>query len=154
MAETTGAPRDLIGFLDYYFVKKAPFQIPQAGREAIVQFGPWIVVVLLVLSLPALLFLLGLGAWAPFGGYRWGYSDAVGWAYAYWPWMIGAIVRFVLMAMALPGLFARKMSGWTLVFYAELVSLVTGVLAMNLVGALIGALIAFYILFQIRPLYK
>jgi hypothetical protein len=159
MADATGAPKDLEGFLDYYFVKKAPFQIPAAGREWIVRFGPWIVIVLLVLSLPAILLLLGIGAtWTPLtlGGYRWSDTDPYRWGYAYWYWplMSGLVVHFALMALALPGLFARKMSGWRLVFYAQIVSLVAGVLAMNLVGALIGALIAFYLLFQIRPLYK
>ena len=59
---TTEAPKDLIGFLDFYLVKKAPFQIPDGGREWIVKFGPWITVVLLILTLPILLFALGLGA--------------------------------------------------------------------------------------------
>lgn len=36
----TEAPKELIGFLDLYLVKKAPFQIPDAGREWIVKFGP------------------------------------------------------------------------------------------------------------------
>src|SRR5688572_3390229 len=66
---TTEAPKDLIGFLDFYLVKKAPFQIPDAGRELIVKFGPWITVVLLILLLPVLLFALGLGAFfIPFSG--------------------------------------------------------------------------------------
>ena len=63
------APKDLIGFLDFYLVKKAPFQIPDGAREWIVKFGPWITVVLLILTLPILLFALGLGAFfMPFGG--------------------------------------------------------------------------------------
>jgi hypothetical protein len=159
MAESAGAPKDLIGFLDYYFVNKAPFQIPQTGREWLAQFGPWIAVVFLVLSLPALLLLLGIGSpLAPFrvGGYRWAYSEGYGWSYtnAHWLWLIGLAVPFVLLALALPGLFARKMSGWRLAFYAELVNVVAGVLMLDVVGALIGAIIWFYVLFQIRPLYK
>ena len=66
---TAAAPKDLIGFLDFYLVKQAPFQIPDGGREWIVKFGPWITVVLLILTLPILLFALGLGAiFIPFGG--------------------------------------------------------------------------------------
>ena len=60
MAESAGAPKDLIGFLDYYFVSKAPFQIPQAGREWLAQFGPWIVIVLLVFIVLQLFPLFGL----------------------------------------------------------------------------------------------
>jgi len=159
MAASAGPPKDLIGFLDYYLVGKAPFQIPQAGREWLVRFGPWIVVVLLVLSLPAVLLLLGIGsAWAPFSlsDYRWGSGWPYGWTYmnAHWLWLIRLVVPFALLAMALPGLFARKMSGWRLAFYAELIGVIAGLLMLDVVGALIGALIWFYVLFQIRPLYK
>ena len=67
----------MIGFLDFYLVKKAPFQIPDGGREWIVKFGPWITVVLLILTLPILLFALGLGAiFIPFGGI--GYASGFG----------------------------------------------------------------------------
>src|SRR5204863_720278 len=58
---TDQPPKDLIGFLDFYLVKKAPFQIPEGGREWIVKYGPWITIVLLVLLLPPLLIALGIG---------------------------------------------------------------------------------------------
>ena len=73
----TPAPKDLVGFLDFYLVKQAPFQIPDGGREWIVKFGPWITVVLLILTLPILLFALGLGViFIPFGGV--GYASGFG----------------------------------------------------------------------------
>jgi hypothetical protein len=144
---TAEAPKDLIGFLDFYLVKKAPFQIPDAGRELIVRFGPWITVVLLILLLPALLFVLGLGALLiPFGG--------VGYAGSFGLLTIFIIVEIGLMIAALPGLFARKMSGWTLLFYSQLVGIVHSVLSGNIVSGLLMALIGLYILFQVRPLYR
>jgi len=85
-------------------VKKAPIQLPDNAKEWIVQYGPWLTLVILVLTLP--------------------------------------------------GLFARKMSGWTLLFYARLVSLVATVLSAAVVSALLVALISLYVLFQVRPLYK
>jgi hypothetical protein len=54
----------------------------------------------------------------------------------------------------LPGLFARKMSGWKLMFYAEVVQIVGALLAGSIVGAIVGGLIGLYILFQVRPLYQ
>ena len=141
------APTDPIGFLDYYLVRKAPFQIPNEAKEWIVQYGPWITIVLLVLTLPALLFVLGLGAaLVPFGGI--GYATGFGYL------TLGLIVQIGLTLGALPGLFARKTSGWTLLFYARIVSLVFTALAGNLVSALVGGLISLYILFQVRALYK
>ena len=142
----TDAPKDLIGFLDFYLVKKAPFQIPDAGREWIVKFGPWITVVLLILTLPILLVALGIGAvFMPFGG--------VGYATGFGVLTLVVIVEIGLMIAALPGLFARKMSGWTLLFYSQLVSIVYNVLSGNIVGGLVFGLIGLYILFQVRPLY-
>jgi hypothetical protein len=144
---TAAAPKDLIGFLDFYLVKKAPFQIPDSGRELIVRFGPWITVVLLILLLPLLLVALGIGAaFMPFGG--------AGYAASFGLLTIFVIVEFGLMIAALPGLFARKMSGWTLLFYSQLVGIVHSLLTGNIVGGLLMALIGLYILFQVRPLYR
>ncbi|HVC21419.1 MAG TPA: hypothetical protein VNE16_15200 [Vicinamibacterales bacterium] len=140
-------PKDLIGFLDYYLVQKAPFQIPDNAKEWIVKWGPWITVVLMILTVPPLLFVLGLGtALMPYGGL--GY--AAGFTYL----TVVLIVQLVLMVAALPGLFARAMSGWRLLFYAQIVSLLFSLLSGSIIGGIIGALIGLYILFQVRPLYK
>lgn len=145
--DVSQAPKDIIGFLDYYFVRKAPFQLPEQVREAIVKWGPWIAVILLALALPAVLFLLGIGtALVPFGGYY--YAGGFGLA------AIFLIVHVVLLIAALPGLFARKMSAWRLMFYAEVVTFVQLLLVYAIVAAVIRALIAFYILFQIRTKYS
>ena len=140
-------PKDLIGFLDFYLVKKAPLQLPDNAREWIVKFGPWITVVLLILFLPILLVALGLGAvFVPFGG--------VGYAAGFGIMTIVLIIELGLMVAALPGLFARKMAGWTLLFYSQLVGIVYNVLTGNVVGGLLMGLIALYILFQVRTKYS
>jgi len=143
----TPPPKDLIGFLDFYLVKQAPFQIPHGGREWIVKFGPWITVVLLILTLPILLFALGLGAiFIPFGG--------IGYASGFGVLTLFVIAEVGLMIAALPGLFARKMAGWQLLFYSQLVNIAYNVLSGHVVSALLGGLIGLYILFQVRPLYR
>jgi hypothetical protein len=140
-------PKDVIGFLDYYLVRKAPFQIPDGVREWIVKFGPWITVVLLILTLPLLLIALGIGTvLIPFGG--------VGYASGFGILTLFVIVEIGLMIAALPGLFARKMSGWLLLFYSQLVSIVYSLLSGSIVGGLLFGLIALYVLFQVRPLYR
>jgi hypothetical protein len=140
-------PKDLIGFLDFYLVQKAPFQLPDNAKEWIVKWGPWITVVLLVLALPPLLVILGIGnVLMPFAGAAY----ATGFTY----FTVVLIVEIGLMIAALPGLFARKMRGWTLLFWSQVVSFVLSMLEGAIVGAILGALISFYILFQVRPLYK
>lgn len=140
------APRDLIGFFDYYLVKKAPFQLPAEVKEFLVKFGPWIALVLLLLSLPGLLLMLGVGtAFMPFGGAAY----MIGFSYL----TIVLLAQLVLLGLALPGLFKRKMSAWRLIFYSQLVGIAFSLLSGSILGALIGGLIGLYILFQIRPLY-
>ncbi len=143
------APKDLMGFLEFWLVKKAPFQIPEGAKEWIVKWGPWIDVVLLVISLPIILTALGftavLSPYAMMGGY--------GLSSLYWVGIAVMAVQLGLQVAALPGLFARKMSGWTLLFYSQIVSLVYSLVSGSIVGALIGALIGFYVLFQIRGKY-
>jgi hypothetical protein len=142
-------PRDLIGFLDYYLVRKAPFQIPDSGRQAIVQAAPWVVLVLFILALSPALFFLGVRAgW----GWWWGEPALV-------PRIrlagVGYLVYCALLFLALPGLFNRKAYAWSLLLYATFVSAVTSVAFLgNVVGGLLGALIALYLLFQVRTLYK
>jgi hypothetical protein len=146
-ADSSQPPKDLMGFLDYYLVQKAPFQLPDNVKEWIVRYGPWITVVMLVLTLPPLLAVLGIGTMLiPFGG--------VGYAAGFGYLTIGLIAELGLRVAALPGLFARKMSGWRLVFYAQIVSFVFTLLRGSIVAAVLGTLISLYILFQVRPLYK
>jgi hypothetical protein len=144
--DTAQAPKDLIGFLDFYLVKKAPFQLPDNVKEWIVQWGPWIMVVLLILSLPGLLLALGIGAmFLPVsGGYAPGF--ALAWIFL--------VVQLGLEVAALPGLFARTLNGWNLAFYARLLGIVYSAIAFSIGGLLVGGLIGLYILFQVRPLYR
>lgn len=145
--DASQAPKDIIGFLDYYLVKKAPFQIPEDGRELIVKWGPWITVILLALMLPLALAVLGVGSFLmPYGGYA--YATGFGVAAVF------LVLHFALMIMALPGLFARKMSGWRLMFYAQVASLVQSIMYYAIGTGLVTALIAFYIMFQVRTKYR
>lgn len=146
-AATTEAPKDLIGFLDHYLVQKAPFQLPPNVKEWIVKFGPWIAVVLLILALPPLLFILGIGTiLMPFGG--------VGYATGFGLRAIVLLIEVGLLVAALPGLSARKMSGWRLLFYSQIAAIVFSILTGSIVAGLLIGLIVMYILFQIRPLYQ
>lgn len=141
-------PKDMMGFLEYYLVQKAPFQLPDNVREAMVKYGPWVVLVLLVLTIPSLLLLLGIGtALVPFAGTAY-YGTGFGYLALF------VIVELGLEAASLPGLFARKMSGWTLMFWSRVVGLVYSLLVGAILGGLIGAVISFYLLFQVRALYK
>jgi hypothetical protein len=141
------APKDLMGMLDYYLVKKAPFALPANAKEWIVKFGPWIDVILLIIFLPVILFALGMSAvFMPFAMM----SGAAGFGLA----SIIMVAQLGLMIAALPGLFARKISGWNLSFYSVVANLVYGLFTGAILSGLLGALVSLYILFQIKALYK
>jgi hypothetical protein len=135
--------------LDGFFGEKLP-ALPMEVKEFLVKFGPWLIVVSVILMLPAIFAALGLGAIAvPFaylGGIRSGFNFSLG--------LIFALVIFVLNIMALPGLFGRKMSAWRLLFYSSLVMAVENLLSMNLSGLVVGSVIGWYVLFQIKGLYN
>jgi len=125
--------------------------LPKSATDVLVKIAPWLSLIFGILgvlgALAATGFLAALSPLVMLGG---GFGVAVG-------GVVGgllALVSSVLMIMAFPGLRDRKMAGWKWSFYSELVSVVASLISLNLVGAVIGALIGFYILFQIKSYYK
>ncbi len=145
----------LEGFFDTYLREKAPFQFPPKAREWIVKYGPWIMLVFLILGaiiiIPAALLAFGLSAaTAP-------YAVATGTAGVTGLSMVGlavSLIALVIEAIAIPALMKRKMSGWKLVYYSSLLSALSSVLSMSIISAVIGLVVSMYILFQIRSYYK
>jgi len=144
-----GSLKSLEGILDLYFGQKAP-AMPTNIKELIVNLAPWLTLILGLLSLPAILFVFGLGTlFAPFsflGGVRAGFNYSLS--------MIVLAISVVLEFLAVPGLFKKTRQGWNFVYYSALVSVLYSLVSFNLGGLIIGALISFYILFQVRTYYK
>lgn len=124
--------------------------LPKDARELLVKVAPWIALIFGALGV--------LGALAGFGvltvfsplAMMGGGAGAVG------AGIITAVLWLlssVLMLAAFPGTKNRKAQGWNFLFYSEAVSLAANVLSFTLSG-LVFALIAFYLLFQIRSYYK
>lgn len=147
------SPDDFIkGFtttLETYFLHKAP-ALPKDIKELIVKYGPWLVLIGLIFSIPAVLAVFGLGAvLSPLlllAGPRLGAGFTVAWIFL--------AASLVLEAFALPHLFKRAKKGWTLMYYATLLGVIENILMFNIAGLLIGSILSLYILFQIREYYK
>lgn len=124
--------------------------LPKQWVDTLVMITPWVALVFGILGVLALLAALGvLTALSPFMLLGAGVGAATG-------SLIGtglALVSSVLLLMAFPGTKARKMSGWTLLFWSEAVSVLSAVVSFSL-GGVLGAAIGFYILFQIKNSYK
>lgn len=150
MATTSAAGlTQLNDLLDEYLVKKAP-ALPTNAKDAIVRFAPWINLILIVIELPAILALLGLGAiLTPFS-----YLTGVQMGLGYTIGMLFLIVSLAIQLWALPGLFKRTHAAWNLLYYSTLVHAVYSLLTYNWLNLILGTLIALYILFQVRDYYK
>ncbi|MCL5113572.1 MAG: hypothetical protein M1372_00180 [Patescibacteria group bacterium] len=154
MAETSSQNplSQLEGTLDEYFGKKAP-ALPQNIKEIIVKIAPYLVIISLIFTIPAILVLFGLGSLAtmlaPLGGAR-----SVAGVPTMWIGIILLIPAVLLEIMAVPGLFSKKIAAWRYMYWAQLISIISSLVQLYIVGAILSAVIGFYILFQVKNLYK
>ncbi len=146
---------ELEGFFDTYLRIKAPFQLPAGLKEWIVKYGPWISLVFLILGaiilIPLLIIAFGLTAISlPIAAATGSVHTSIfGW--------IGIAISLAVMVMqgiAIPGLLKRQLSGWKLLYYAQLLSVASSIVNGNILSAILSLVIGMYILFQIRSYYK
>lgn len=137
-------------FFDTYLNKKAPFHLPHNAKETLVKVSPWISLVLALIGLQAVLVLFRFNMFV--SQYAWIAHTYFG--PGYYISIALSAVTVVMYVMAFSGLQKRTINGWRLLFYAALVAFVSGVISMNLVGAVIGIIINMYLLFQIKEMYK
>ncbi|HVA11349.1 MAG TPA: hypothetical protein VNG32_04270 [Candidatus Dormibacteraeota bacterium] len=155
--------------LNDLFVKKAP-ALPAGGKKFLVEYLPWIN---LILGLISLYTAWVLWHWAHFANSLVNYANSLSAAYGgpvvatnrmtvgIWLGIAVLAVEAILYIAAFPGTRDRKKSGWNLLYYALLINIVYGVLVLftnyggvaNLIGAIIGSAIGLYLLFQIRSSY-
>ncbi len=149
--------------------KSAP-KLPAGGKKALIQYLPWINLVLGILMLLAA---YSLWHWADtFGGAvdsinqlsrAFGGSEVVSdrFSVGIWIAVVLSAIQGLLYIAAFPATRDRKKSGWNLMFYALLLNVVYAVVVLftdyggvgNLIGYLIGSAIGLYLLFQIRDAY-
>jgi len=148
-AETSlkGTLGQLEDVLNEYFGKKAP-ALPANIKEILVKLAPYLTILGVILSVPAILGVLGMGV-VPYGA-----AWMMGVGYRYYLGIAFMLVTVVLEALAIPGLLARKKQGWNWIYYSVLVNMVYMLVSFNIVGLLIGTLIGMYVLFQVRTYYK
>jgi hypothetical protein len=134
------------------FFKKAP-ALPANAREVLVQITPWLALIFGVLGVLGALGGIGLltvfSPLAVFSGAE-GVSSYGGGVVAAWIWLASS----VLLLAAFPGTKARKLSGWNLLFWSEVLNVAGSFVSGSFIGAIIGGLIGFYLLFQIKSYYK
>src|SRR3990167_2850740 len=141
---------DIIGTMEKWYAK-APV-LPTNVKEVIVKFAPILALVFGILGVIGAIGGLGLltvfSPLAMLGGakttlYGGGFISALFW-----------LASAVLMLIAYPGINARKQKGWNWLFWSEVVSIVGTLLSYAILSGIVGGLIGFYILFQVKSYYK
>lgn len=134
-------------FLESYLVGKAP-ALSKSTKELLVKLAPWFAILGVVLGLPAILAVLGLGAFVtPFA---WVAGARTG---MFWIWWIVGVVQVAISALSIKPLFARATRGWELMLYSQLLSFVTSLGNMSVLS-LVFTILWFYFLYQVKGSYK
>lgn len=155
--------------LEDIFIKKAPTMLA-GGKKALVQYAP---IASLIIGIWALLSAYWLWHWAHLANAYVNLANNLSRAYggtavttsrfSVWVWLgvLVLAVQGVLYLLAYPGLRDHKKQGWNYIYYGILLEVAYGVVGLftsynsfgNLVGAVIGAAIGFWLLFQVRSSY-
>lgn len=155
-----------------YLLNDAPVQIPEGGKKVIVQWAPWISLVIGVLSL---LSALSLWKFANDANEILDYANEFGRAYGIqtsevnismfvYISILFIVAQGLLMVLAFRGLRERsKERGWNYLLYSVLASLAYTVFSLfiedyrgfgSFLFGIIGIVISLYILAQIKSHYK
>jgi hypothetical protein len=134
--------------LESLITKNLP-ALPSNIVETLVKISPWLAVIGTVMGVPAILALLKLNQFAAYYN-----VPGMGFGWSYQASNLLLIVQMVLTGLSIQGLFAHKMSAWRLMYYAAWVSAISSLISSGIVSMLIGGLISFYILFQVKKSYK
>ena len=132
---------------------KAP-ALPTNARDVLVSIAPWLALVFGVLAVLA--GIGGLGLFTAFSPLAYMYAGA-GVSTLLLVSAVVAIVEGGVMVLAFMPLKARKVRGWNLLVWSEVLAILSSVVSLrvgDVVWALVGAAIALYILFQIESYYK
>jgi hypothetical protein len=133
--------------LEPIFLGKFP-PFPENVKEFLVRYGPYFILVGAIFTLFALLAAFGIGTAAVALG-----SVAYGGVFYMYVGLTLSTIMMVMYLMAFTPLRARKRAGWNLMYYALLISLVSSLIQMALFSAIVGGIIGFWVLFQIREKY-
>lgn len=124
--------------------------LPKEARDVIAKITPWIALIFGILGVLGSIAALGIvTVFSPLAVMGGGVQAAGTGIIAA---LLGLVSSALLLA-AFPGTRKFKLSGWNFLFYSEVVSLLSAVLAISLTGILFS-LVGFYFIFQIKSHYK
>jgi hypothetical protein len=157
--------------LNDVFTKSTP-QLPANSKKTLVEWSPWVALVVGVLSLWAAYALWGWAhavtgltdyvnsLCAAYGGASCNTSSVDSMTLWVWLGLAVLIIEGVLYLLAFPGLRDRKKAGWDFLYWGALLNLIYAVISLftnyglgNFIGSLIGSILGLWLLFQVRSMY-
>lgn len=143
---------DLAKTLDSYFVKLPA--LPKGAKDFIAQISPWLALVFGVLAILAGINTFSglslISSFAVLAGVHTYLVTAILSA-------IILIIQGVIELLAFPSLKAGKIKGWNLLYYSLVLSFLSSVITLNIssmLSSVVGILIGYYFLYQIKSYYK
>lgn len=128
--------------------------LPKNVDDFIVSVAPWLALIFGVLSVLAGISAFGfLAVLSPFATVAGAGQYAVTGLLA----AVVLLVQGVIMLLAFPALRKKEVKGWNLLFWSLVLSVVSSVLTLRVFGvveSLVGALISYYFLYQVKSYYK
>lgn len=130
-----------------YLVKKAP-ALPAELKTLLVKLVPFFAIFGVLVGLPAILAVFGLGAFMTPLAWAAGARTGTYWLF----WAVG-LTQIVLAGLSIRPLFARAGHGWRLMYYSQLLSILSSLGSYNL-GGLVFTILSLYLLYQVKSSYK
>lgn len=127
--------------------------LPENARQSIAQVAPWIALIVGILGIAAI---LSAGGFASMFAFAYVFSGVS--YFALYAALIVGLIAAILDLLAFKPLQARQKKGWNFIFYGTVLSAVSAILNLLFgyasLGTIIGPLVGFWLLFEIRGLYR
>lgn len=144
--------KKLTKFLDVYYAKFPA--LPKGATDFIVSIAPWLALIFGVLAILSGIAAFGfLSVLSPFAAV----AGATQYAFTGILAALVLLVQGAVELLAFPSLKSRKVRGWNLIFLSLLLGVLSSVFYLSVFGivqSLIGVLIGYYFLYQVRSYYK
>ena len=131
--------------------------IPDGGRKTLADIAPWLSLIFGILGLLSILSSLSMASYFAFGVVSMMNVTSLMQS-SMFIFLIAGLIASVLQILAFKPLKARHKKGWNLLFYSTVITTATTILSLlfgySSFGGLIGALIGFWLLFEVRGLYQ
>lgn len=124
--------------------------LPVGVKDFLVVIAPWFALVFGIIGILGSLSAFGLSTvLSPFVAL----GGGVGVATSLIVVSLIGLVESVMMLVAFPSLMKRKIFGWSMLFWSEVLAVIASVVSLSVVGVVLS-LVWFYFIFQVKSYYK